>query len=428
MKFYASRYGILQKHVNRFGSPVLHSQTTNHLTHVGEKLLQGNRINLFTLLSSLAIAISYADRSNMSTAVIPMAAEFNWDSVFSGVVLSAFWGGYAVTQVIGGKLADKYGGEKILVFALLAWSLCTGLTPVAAAAGSLPLILVRVLLGAGEGLAFPSIHTMINKYVDEPNQSASTSFITAACYAGALISNLVSPMLIEAGGFRACFELFALFPPLIWLPLWLRFISLTSGQKLTEFKLSYDDRNVLEDVANNEITSIISSNSGFHGTNTTVVDTSDQFDCTESLREADSLQQEPVSANLISSSIVSSIETFSVATSTLPNVIITSNQVLSLSQLIRFPAVWAIIFAQYGQSWGMIGLLSWLPTYYSDKFHVPLSELSSFTVLPYFLQMMTSIIAGVAADSLINSGIRRLYVRQAFQIIGESPYILITNT
>ena len=39
-----------------------------------------------------------------------MAADFHWDSLFSGLVLSAFWTGYALTQIIGGRLADKYGG------------------------------------------------------------------------------------------------------------------------------------------------------------------------------------------------------------------------------------------------------------------------------------------------------------------------------
>ena len=40
-----------------------------------------------------------------------MAAAFHWDSFFSGFVLSAFWAGYALTQILGGKLADKYGGN-----------------------------------------------------------------------------------------------------------------------------------------------------------------------------------------------------------------------------------------------------------------------------------------------------------------------------
>ena len=44
-----------------------------------------------------------------------MAAAFHWDSLFSGLVLSAFWIGYALTQILGGRLADKYGGKKSLL-------------------------------------------------------------------------------------------------------------------------------------------------------------------------------------------------------------------------------------------------------------------------------------------------------------------------
>ena len=41
-----------------------------------------------TLLAAAAIFICYADRSNISTAIIPMAKEFGWDKVYEGGVLS----------------------------------------------------------------------------------------------------------------------------------------------------------------------------------------------------------------------------------------------------------------------------------------------------------------------------------------------------
>ena len=107
---------------------------------------------VFTLLAALAIAISYADRSNLSTAIIPMADQFHWDGFFSGLVLSSFWLGYASTQILGGKLADVIGGESLIIVALLMWSLCTALTPIAANHDNVSLIIDRVLLGAGEGL------------------------------------------------------------------------------------------------------------------------------------------------------------------------------------------------------------------------------------------------------------------------------------
>ena len=186
----------------------------------------------FTLLSALAIAISYADRSNLSTAIIPMTQVFNWDSFFSGVVLSSFWAGYALTNVIGGKLADTFGGERLLIVAMVVWSACTALTPVSAFWGPTQLVLTRILLGAGEGLAYPAIHTMIQKYVPQAERSTSTGVITGACYLGALASNLVSPLLISRFGWQENFFVFAFLCPFLWLPFWLRFIKTQSTENL----------------------------------------------------------------------------------------------------------------------------------------------------------------------------------------------------
>jgi len=313
--------------------------------------LKSNNGNYFTFLSALAITISYADRSNLSTAIIPMQSIFHWDSVFSGLVLSSFWAGYGVTQVIGGRLADKIGGEKILLIALIGWSLCTGFTPMAADMGNTPLLLIRVLLGAFEGMAFPAIHSMIQKYVNKSSESTSTAAITAACYLGALLSNLAAPALISYGGFQAVFEIFALLPLFLWVPLWWAFIQ---NSETTNTKQALDSN------SNENLSDVVVSKTN-------------------------------------------NIET---------------SEIFSIRELLQFSPVWAIIVAQYGQSWGMIGLLSWLPTYFSERFNVPLADLSSFTVLPYFLQMSVALSAGTVADYLIGSGVQAIIVRKLFQTVG----------
>ena len=70
--------------------------------------LPNSRPYLFTILTALAIAISYADRTNLSTSIIPMTDQYGWDASTSGLVLSSFWLGYGSSQVIGGKVADRY--------------------------------------------------------------------------------------------------------------------------------------------------------------------------------------------------------------------------------------------------------------------------------------------------------------------------------
>ena len=138
-----------------------------------------------TLLAAVAIFVCYADRSNISTAIIPMAKDFGWDKIQTGGVLSAFFYGYALTQLVGGRLADSFGGKRVLALGVLGWSLATFVTPLAAAGGAIPLVAARVTLGAGEGVAFPAVHSLISRHVPKDRQSTAVAAVTAASYGGA---------------------------------------------------------------------------------------------------------------------------------------------------------------------------------------------------------------------------------------------------
>ena len=70
-------------------------------------------------LCFLSTFVCYIDRVNMSVAIIPMAEEFKWDQTTKGIVLSSFFYGYLATQVLGGWLADRYGGKVVLGFGVL---------------------------------------------------------------------------------------------------------------------------------------------------------------------------------------------------------------------------------------------------------------------------------------------------------------------
>lgn len=86
--------------------------------------------------------------------------------------------------------------------------------------------------------------------------------------------------------------------------------------------------------------------------------------------------------------------------------------------LLRRREVWAICAAQYTQSWGMYGLLNWLPTFFSDYYKVQLADLGSYTLLPYVFQGVLGAATGVLADHLIRSGWRVGTVRKILQVVG----------
>jgi MFS family permease len=76
-------------------------------------------------------------------------------------------------------MADKFGGSRVLGAGVALWSLCTILTPMAAGAGLFPLITMRIMMGLGEGPAFPAVHSMISGGV--PPERRSTAGVCRVC-------------------------------------------------------------------------------------------------------------------------------------------------------------------------------------------------------------------------------------------------------
>lgn len=56
-------------------------------------------------LAAISVVICYADRSNISTAIIPMSEQYGWARDGQGLILSAFFLGYLLTQLLGGERA-----------------------------------------------------------------------------------------------------------------------------------------------------------------------------------------------------------------------------------------------------------------------------------------------------------------------------------
>ncbi|MGB1716180.1 MAG: MFS transporter, partial [Gammaproteobacteria bacterium] len=64
-------------------------------------------------MSFLAVFICYIDRVNISVAIIPMQEQFGWSETQTGIIFSIFYIGYVLTMILGGILADKYGGKTV---------------------------------------------------------------------------------------------------------------------------------------------------------------------------------------------------------------------------------------------------------------------------------------------------------------------------
>src|ERR1700760_3541387 len=73
------------------------------------------------LLMLLLFSLNYIDRASLSIAMPIIAKEFDLDPATQGLILSAFFWTYALMQVPGGVLADRYKPRIVITVATMGW-------------------------------------------------------------------------------------------------------------------------------------------------------------------------------------------------------------------------------------------------------------------------------------------------------------------
>lgn len=175
---------------------------------------------VIVILCFSAFLLCNMDRVNMSIAILPMSAEFNWNPATVGLIQSSFFWGYLLTQIAGGIWADTVGGKTVLGFGVVWWSIATALTPVAAKLGLPFLLVVRAFMGIGEGVAMPAMNNILSKWVPVAERSRSLALVYSGMYLGSVTGLAFSPFLIHQFGWPSVFYSFGSLGT-VWFALWL---------------------------------------------------------------------------------------------------------------------------------------------------------------------------------------------------------------
>lgn len=133
---------------------------------------------------------------------------FDWDSKERGLILSAFFYGYILTQFAGGYFGSRIGGNLVFGVGIGATAILTLLTPLAAKAGVPTLIAVRVIEGIFEGVTFPCIHAVWSRWSPPHERSRMATMAFAGNYAGTVVSMPMSGILAQAYGWESLFYVF----------------------------------------------------------------------------------------------------------------------------------------------------------------------------------------------------------------------------
>jgi len=175
------------------------------------------RYTILVILFS-SVIMSYLDRMIISTAIPYIAKDFNLSSVSMGAVLSAFFIGYTTCQIPGGLLVDKFGARRILIWSLGWWSAFTAFTGMVSSL--VPMIWVRALFGAGEGIAGVAAGSRaIANWFPSKERGTATAIMLSANSVGPALAPIIGVLIIAMWGWRATF--YTLTVPGILILLWI---------------------------------------------------------------------------------------------------------------------------------------------------------------------------------------------------------------
>jgi sugar phosphate permease len=164
---------------------------------------QKSRLVGFVLLY-LAFCISYVDRAAISLALGQIGQDFNLQAADLGIVISAFFLGYAAMQVPGGWLADRIGSKYVVIVTIALWSLFTALTSFAWSLASL--VAIRFVFGIAEGGFPPASIRAIAELFQKESRPEMSALLLSSNYAGSMIAPLIMAPLILWLGWRDAFE------------------------------------------------------------------------------------------------------------------------------------------------------------------------------------------------------------------------------
>jgi MFS family permease len=134
--------------------------------------------------------INFADKAVIGLTAVPIIRDLHLSNEQFGEVGSAFFLLFSISGVVGGFLANRVSSKLLLTVMALIWSFTQ--LPMLGAASLQLLIASRIVLGAGEGPAYPIAVHAVYKWFPNERRTFPSSFIAIG---GALGTGVVAPLL-----------------------------------------------------------------------------------------------------------------------------------------------------------------------------------------------------------------------------------------
>jgi len=142
------------------------------------------------ILLCLMYLITYIARQNLATAGGAISKDLGLTNSQLGQVIGTFGITYAMFQILGGWIGDKWGARRTLFVCGLIWASATALTGLVG--GLTSLYMIRLLLGVGEGATFPVATRAMQTWIPP----ARRGFAQGLTHSFSRVGNSITPPLV----------------------------------------------------------------------------------------------------------------------------------------------------------------------------------------------------------------------------------------
>lgn len=147
--------------------------------------------------------VGFLDKTAINYAIIPIGEEFGLDSDHQGMIISAFFLAYSMTQLIGGYLVDRFGSRWVLSSAVAVWSVGTVTSGIVS--GAVGLAAARALTGAGEAVFPAGGSVAITDNFEKTQMARAKSVLQSGASVGFALGAIIITTLISFYSWRIMF-------------------------------------------------------------------------------------------------------------------------------------------------------------------------------------------------------------------------------
>jgi len=144
--------------------------------------------------------LMYMERGVMGAVTPSIMQEFHIDKITMGWSASAFNLAYALFQVPGGWMSDRFGARAVLTGSLAWWSAFTA--AIGLSFSPMSLAVTRFLLGAGEAASFPAGSRALVRWLPVESRAFGQGFQHAGSRLGAALAPTIVAWLLVNSSWR----------------------------------------------------------------------------------------------------------------------------------------------------------------------------------------------------------------------------------